>query len=90
LASGDLKLSDSQADLKDAKALLTLAITVLSVTPMRAGKLFALASVEIDIDGIRIEAGGNRAMRAPAGARVAGWNSRRSAMPQANRARRLS
>ena len=29
----------------------TVSITVLSVTPMRAGKLFALASVEINIDG---------------------------------------
>jgi hypothetical protein len=28
-----------------------VSIKVLSVTPMRAGKLFALASVEIDIDG---------------------------------------
>ena len=29
-----------------------VSIRVLSVTPMRAGKLFALASVEIDIDGM--------------------------------------
>jgi hypothetical protein len=36
---------------------------VLSVTPIRAGKLFALAAVEIDIDGIRIEVRGIRAMR---------------------------
>jgi hypothetical protein len=28
-----------------------VSITVLSVIPMRAGKLFALASVEIEIDG---------------------------------------
>jgi hypothetical protein len=28
-----------------------VSITVLSVTPVRAGKLFAFASVEIDIDG---------------------------------------
>jgi hypothetical protein len=64
-----------------------VSITVLSVTPMRAGRLFALASVEIDIDGVRIEV--------PLSARCAsplarpGWNSRRSAMPQANRARRF-
>jgi hypothetical protein len=45
-----------------------VSITVLSVTPMRAGKLFALASVEIDIDGIRIEVRGIRAMRVPTGA----------------------
>jgi len=38
-------------------------ITVLSVTPMRAGKLFALASVEVDIDGIQIAIHGIRALR---------------------------
>jgi stage V sporulation protein G len=38
-------------------------ITVLSVTPVRAGKLFAFASVEIDIDGVRFEIHGIRAMR---------------------------
>jgi hypothetical protein len=42
-----------------------ISITVLSVTPMRAGKLFALASVEIDIEGVRIEVRGIRAMRVP-------------------------
>jgi stage V sporulation protein G len=40
-------------------------ITVLSVTPMRAGKLFALASVEIDIDGVLIEIHGIRAVHVP-------------------------
>ncbi len=45
-----------------------VSITVLSVTPVRAGKLFALASVEIDIDGVRIEVRGIRAMRVPTGA----------------------
>src|SRR5712691_5913609 len=45
-----------------------VSITVLSVTPMRAGRLFALASVEIDIDGVRIEVRGIRAMRALTGA----------------------
>jgi stage V sporulation protein G len=45
-----------------------VSITVLSVRPLRAGKLFALASVEIDIDGIRIEVRGIRAMRAATGA----------------------
>jgi hypothetical protein len=47
-----------------------VSITVLSVTPMRAGRLFALASVEIDIDGVRIEVRGIRAMRVPTGAIV--------------------
>jgi hypothetical protein len=45
-----------------------VSITVLSVTPLRAGRLFALASVEIDFDGIRIEVRGIRAMRTPTGA----------------------
>ena len=45
-----------------------VSITVLSVTPMRAGRLFALASVEINIDGVRIEVRGIRAMRVPTGA----------------------
>jgi len=37
-----------------------VSITVFSVRPLRAGKLFALASVEIDMDGIRIEVRGIR------------------------------
>jgi hypothetical protein len=40
-----------------------VSITVLLVTPMRAGRLFALASVEIDIDGVRIEVRGIRNRR---------------------------
>jgi hypothetical protein len=61
-----------------------VSITVLSVSPMRAGRLFALASVEIDIDGVRIEGQCAPPLGRP------GWNSRRSATPQANRVRRLS
>ena len=38
-------------------------ITVLSVTPVRVGKLLAFASVEVDIDGVRLEINGIRAMR---------------------------
>jgi len=46
-------------------------ITVLAVTPAQAGKLFALASVEIDIDGIQVQVHGIRALRvAPAGTRI--------------------
>ena len=41
----------------------TVSITVLSVTPARAKKLFAFASVEIDIDGVQIGVHGIRAMR---------------------------
>jgi hypothetical protein len=33
----------------------TVNVTVLSVTPARAGRLFALASVEIEIGGVAIE-----------------------------------
>jgi stage V sporulation protein G len=40
-----------------------VSITVLSVTPARAGKLFALASVEVDIDGVQIAIHGIRALR---------------------------
>ena len=42
-----------------------VSITVLSVTPVRAGKLFALAAVEIDIDGVVIEIHGIRAVHVP-------------------------
>ena len=45
-----------------------VSITVLSVTPMRARKLFALASVELDIDGVPIEIHGIRATHVPPGA----------------------
>ncbi len=48
-----------------------VSIIVLSVTPARAGKLFALASVAIDIDGVQIEVHGIRALRVePAGTRI--------------------
>jgi stage V sporulation protein G len=48
-----------------------VSISVLSVTPSRAGKLFALASVAIDIDGVQIEVHGIRALRVePAGTRI--------------------
>jgi stage V sporulation protein G len=40
----------------------TVRITVLAVTPVRAGKLFAFASVEIDIDGIQLQVHGIRAL----------------------------
>ena len=46
-------------------ATTQVSITVLSVTPMRAGKLFALAAVAIDIDGVLIEIHGIRAVHVP-------------------------
>jgi stage V sporulation protein G len=42
----------------------TVSITVLSVTPARAQKLFSFASIEIDIDGVQIGVHGIRAMHA--------------------------
>jgi stage V sporulation protein G len=47
----------------DADTSSLIKITVLSVTPARAGKLFALASVEVDIDGIQIAIHGIRALQ---------------------------
>jgi stage V sporulation protein G len=48
-----------------------VSISVLSVTPARGNKLFALASAAIDIDGVQIEVHGIRALRAePAGTRI--------------------
>ena len=49
----------------------TVLITVRSVTPVRAGKLFAFASVEIEIDGVRLEIHGIRATRVtPVGTKI--------------------
>jgi hypothetical protein len=56
----DLRPSDTGAK--------TVAITVLSVTPMRTGKLFALASVEINVDDVLIEIHGIQATRTATGA----------------------
>jgi hypothetical protein len=48
-----------------------VSITVLSVTRARAVNLFALASVEVDIDGVQIAIHGNsRAARNPVGTRI--------------------
>jgi len=56
----------------DAAGSSLVSITVLSVTPARAGKLFALASVEIDIDGIHVVIHGIRALHVadPFGTRI--------------------
>jgi len=48
----------------DRPSSSTVSITVLSVTPARAQKLFAFASIEIDIDGVQIGVHGIRAMHA--------------------------
>jgi stage V sporulation protein G len=48
-----------------------VSITVLSVQPVKFGKIFALASVEIDIDGVLLVIHGVRAIRVqPIGARI--------------------
>jgi stage V sporulation protein G len=52
-------------DNNEIGSITPVSITVLSVIPMRAGKLFALASVEIDIDGVRIKIHGIPAMHVP-------------------------
>jgi hypothetical protein len=44
-------------------ATSTVNVAVLSVAPTRAGRLFALASVEIEIGGVAIELHGIRALR---------------------------
>jgi stage V sporulation protein G len=48
----------------DQPSSSTVSITVLSATPARAQKLFAFASVQIDIDGVQIGVHGIRAMHA--------------------------
>jgi stage V sporulation protein G len=49
----------------------TVSITVLSVKPVKFGKIFALASVEIDIDGVLLVIDGVRAIRVhPIGTRI--------------------
>ncbi len=49
----------------------TVSITVLSIKPVKFGRIFALASVEIDIDGLLLVIHGVRAMHAqPMGTRV--------------------
>jgi len=59
------------AETGDQPEKSTVNITVLSVTPARGGRLFALASVEIDIGGVVIVLHGIRALRVePAGTRI--------------------
>jgi stage V sporulation protein G len=49
----------------------TISITVLSVKPVKFGRIFALASVEVDIDGVPVVIHGVRAIRVhPIGTRI--------------------
>jgi hypothetical protein len=61
--SGVVAMNRAQSNEPDQLVSSTVSITVLSVTPARAKKLFAFASVEIDIDGVQIGVHGVRAMR---------------------------
>ena len=70
----------------DDSSTTPVSITVLSVTPVRAGRLFALASVAIDIDGVPIQIHGIRAMHVPQ--LPPGSNCRPSATPPADRGQR--
>jgi stage V sporulation protein G len=56
----------------DDAGLSLVRISVLSVAPAHAGKLFALASVEVDIDGVQITIHGIRALHVaePVGTRI--------------------
>jgi stage V sporulation protein G len=58
IGAAAMNRAPSNTDEPDSGVVL---ITVLSVIPARAKKLFAFASVEIDIDGIQIELHGIRA-----------------------------
>jgi len=53
--SGVVAMNRAQSNEPDQPVSSTVSITVLSVTPARAKKLFAFASVEIDIAACRSE-----------------------------------
>ena len=63
-------MNRAQSNEPDQLVSSTVSITVLSVTPARAKKLFAFASVEIDIDGVQIGVHGIRAMREDGGTAI--------------------
>ena len=68
--SGVVAMNRAQSNEPDQPVSSTVSITVLSVTPARAKKLFAFASVEIDIDGVQIGVHGIRAMREDGGTAI--------------------
>ena len=64
-------MADTPPDDTDPPSSSTVSITVLSIKPVKFGKTFALASVEVDIDGVLLVIHGVRAMRAqPMGTRI--------------------
>jgi hypothetical protein len=50
--SSDRLMPGSSPDHAEDSSQSTVSITVLSIKPVKFGKIFALASVEIDIDGV--------------------------------------
>ena len=50
-------------DMEYPSSSSTVSITVLSVKPVKFGRIFALASVEVDIDGVLLVIHGVRAIR---------------------------
>ena len=58
-------------DMEHHPSSSTVSITVLSVEPVKFGRIFALASAEVDIDGVPIVIHGVRAIRVhPIGTRI--------------------
>jgi hypothetical protein len=70
LLSGIGRMAGSPDDAEHPPAS-TVSITVVSVKPVKFGKIFALASVEIDIDGVLLVLHRVRAIRVqPMGTRI--------------------
>jgi hypothetical protein len=61
--SSDRLMPGSSPDHAEDSPSSTVSITVLSIKPVKFGKIFALASVEIDIDGVVLVLHGVRAIR---------------------------
>lgn len=57
-------------DMEHHPSSSTVSITVLSVEPVKFGRIFALASVEVDIDGVLVVVHGVRAIVHPIGTRI--------------------
>jgi len=54
-----------------ASATTAIGLTVLEVEPVNCGKLYALVTAEIDIEGVAIIVHGIQAVRDPGGTRIA-------------------
>jgi hypothetical protein len=64
-------MAGTPPDDTDHPSSSTVSITVLSVKPVKFGRIFALASVEVDLDGLLLVIHGVRAIRAqPMGTRI--------------------